>query len=128
MTSYQVRADIFPANLLLTKSDGEEKTFDKVRIVITLDHVYVFQDDHPKPSIVFEDRLTSYTPPVRATRVRKATELLDRTAQFETEDGYSAKFLRTGGCGCGSRLKTAKLDSLLPDNTMTSAASTGDSA
>lgn len=126
MPSYQIRADIFPVNLELTKDD-EVIRYDKARIVLTLDHVYVFQDASPKPAVVFEDRLTSYTPPVAATRVRKATQLLDRTAQFATEDGYTAQFIKTGGCGCGSRLKTASLDSLMPNDSIAQAASTADS-
>ena len=126
MPNQQIRADIFPANLTLTK-DGEEIRHDKARIVLTLDHVYVFQDGTPKPYIVFEDRLTSYTPPVPATRVRKAAQLLDRTATFETEDGYEGRFLKTGGCGCGSRLKTASLASLMPNQSVPQAVSTKDS-
>lgn len=125
MPNYQIRADIFPVNLELTK--GEETTrYEKARIVLTLDHVYVFQDATPKPTVVFEDRLTSYTPPVPATRVRKASQLNDRTARFETEDGYSASFIKSGGCGCGSRLKTASLDSLMPNESVAQAASTQD--
>ncbi len=126
MPSYQIRADIFPVNLELTK-DGEVTQYDKARIVLTLDHVYVFQDATPKPTVVFEDRLTSYTPPVPQTRVRKASQLLDRTAQFATEDGYTARFVKTGGCGCGSRLKTASLDSIMPNDSIAQAASSNDS-
>ena len=126
MPSYQIRADIFPVNLELTK-DGEVTQYDKARVVLTLDHVYVFQDATPKPAVVFEDRLTSYTPPVPQTRVRKASQLYDRTAQFSTEEGYDGKFIKTGGCGCGSRLKTASLDSIMPNDSIAQAASTNDS-
>lgn len=126
MPNYQIRADLFPVNLTLTK-DGEETRYDKARIVLTLDHVYVFQDATPKPTVVFEDRLTSYTPPVPSTRVRKTAQLYDRTAQFETEDGYTAAFIKTGGCGCGSRLKTASLDSIMPNDSIAQAASSNDS-
>jgi hypothetical protein len=124
--SYQIRADIFPVNLELTKDD-EVIQYDKARVILTLDHVYVFQDATPKPTVVFEDRLTSYTPPVPQTRVRKASQLLDRTAQFSTEDGYNARFVKTGGCGCGSRLKTASLDSIMPNDSIAQAASSNDS-
>lgn len=126
MTSYQIRADIFPVNLVMTK-DEETVRYDKARIILTLDHIYVFQDASPKPSVVFEDRLVSYTPPTPSTRVRKAYQLLDRSATFETEDGYEGTFLKTGGCGCGSRLKTASVSSLLPGDTTAQAASSKDS-
>lgn len=125
MPNYQIRADIFPVNLTLVK-DGEETQFEKARVVLTLDHVYVFQDATPKPTVVFEDRLTSYSPPVPVTRVRKTSQLYDRTARFSTEEGYDAAFIKTGGCGCGSRLKTASLDSIMPNDSIAQAASTQD--
>lgn len=125
MPNYQIRADIFPVNLTLNK-DGEETRYEKARIILTLDHVYVFQDATPTPEVVFEDRLTSYSPPVPVTRVRKTAQLYDRTARFETEDGYEAAFIKTGGCGCGSRLKTASIASLLPESN-SQVASTADS-
>lgn len=126
MTSYQIRADVFPTIVTITSSDGEVTTYDKTRIIITLDHVFVFRDAQPQPEIVFEDRLTSYTPPVPATRVRKATQLLNRTAFLETEDEYKLSFIKMGSCGCGSRLKTAQLSSLLPNNQIGQAVSTHD--
>lgn len=116
MPSSQIRVDVFPAVLTLKGEDGEPATYDKARVIITLDHVYVFQDASPNPEIVFEDRLTSYTPPIPATRVRKASQLLERYAVFETEDGYNGSFLRSGSCGCGSRLKNVSASTLLPDN------------
>ena len=124
--TYQIRADIFPAKIQLTNPDDTITEVEKARIVVTLDHVYVFVDGQPAPSIVFEDRLTSYTPPLPSTRVRNATQLLDRSAIFETEDGYTGKFLRMGGCGCGSRLKNMSLTNLMPENTITQAASSND--
>lgn len=126
MTNYSLRADIFPARITLMNPDGSETIHNKVRIILTLDHVYVFADGSPQFETVFEDRLTTYTPPTPATRVRKANELLDRSAKFTTEDGYSASFLRTGGCGCGSKLKTAPLSTLLPGTSQSQAGSTSD--
>lgn len=125
-TNYSLRADVFPASLTLTSPDGTEVIHNKVRIILTLDHVYVFRDASPNFETVFEDRLTTYTPPTPATRVRKAAELLDRSAKFTTEDGYSASFLRAGGCGCGSRLKTASLATLLPGTSQAQAGSISD--
>lgn len=129
MSNYQVRADVFPATLTLTSSDPDSAptVYDKVRVILTLDHIYVFQDASPKPKLVFEDRLTTYTPPLPSTRVRKASQLLDRSAKLTTEEGYSASFLKTGGCGCGSRLKTTPVSSLLPTSPISQAASSNDS-
>lgn len=125
----QLRADVFPVVFTATAPDGKTLSFDKARVILTLDHVYVFQDAQPTPAIVFDDRLTSYTPPVKATRVKRAQDLLNRQATFETEDGYTGSFYRMSGCGCGSRLKNANVSSLLPDtNSATSAASTKDQA
>lgn len=127
MANLQLRADVFPSTIHITDAEGNESVYDKARVIVTLDHVYVFQDGTPRPQVVFEDRLTSYTPPVPATRVKKAAQLLDRSARFETEDGFNASFLRAGGCGCGSKLKTASLASLFPDS-LAAASSTGDTA
>lgn len=126
MPNHQIRTDLYPVIVNVSKEGEPDQVFDKARIVITLDHVYIFQDDQPLPSIKFEDRLVSYTPPVPATRVRKASQLLDRRALFETEEGYSAYFMKHGGCGCGSRLKTISLSTILPDNPINQAASTND--
>lgn len=125
----QLRADVFPVVFTATHPDGTTSSFDKARVVLTLDHVYVFQDAQPQPALVFDDRLTSYTPPIKATRVKRAQDLVNRQATFETEDGYTGSFYRMSGCGCGSRLKNARVESLLPDtNSITGAASTKDEA
>lgn len=128
MANSQIRADIYPV-LLHTTLNEETTTFDKARIVLTLDHVYVFQERPTGPALVFDDRLTSYTPPLPPTRVRKASQLYDRTARFETEDGYAGEFLKAGGCGCGSKLKNFPVMELIPDtnSSIAQAASTNDS-
>jgi hypothetical protein len=125
MASRQIRSDIYPSAFTYTDADGNTKTIEKVRTVTTLDHVYVFQDGNPHPHIIFEDRLTSYTPPVPATRVKKAAQLLDRKVTLETEEGFSAEIVKMSGCGCGSRLKTMTLDRLFGDGVV-QAASTND--
>ncbi len=128
MPNTQTRADIYPTNLSITLNDTVT-TYEKARIILTLDHVYVFLDQPTGPAMVFNDRLTSYTPPLPPTRVRKAHQLYDRTARFETEDGYQGEFLKAGGCGCGSRLKNFPISELLPDSpsSIAQAASTNDS-
>ena len=126
MTNFQVRADVFPAVVYLTDTEtGEETTIEKARVILTLDHLFVFQDAQPAPQIVFEDRLNSYTPPIPATRVRKPAELMKSYAEFETESA-SGKFQRSSGCGCGSRLKNASLTSIMPNGGIAQAASTKD--
>lgn len=127
MPNYQIRADVFPASVRLQKQ-GEEafEVIDKARVIITLDHVYVFLDGMPEFKTAFSDRLTSYTPPIPATRVRKAVDLLNRNALIETEDGYDVQFQRMSSCGCGSRLKNARLEALLPTTSIGQAASSHD--
>lgn len=116
MPSTQVRTDVFPAILQLVTPDGTESRYDNCRVILTLDSAYVFTDGQPTPTRVFEDRLTSYTPPVPQVRARTVAQRMDRTANFETEDGYTATFMRGSGCGCGSRLKTAQLSVLFPED------------
>lgn len=126
MANRQIRSDIYPSIFTATHEDGSTQTFEKVRTVTTLDHVYVFQDSNPHPKVVFEDRLTSYTPPVPATRVKKAAQLLDRKVSLQTEEGFTADIVKMSGCGCGSRLKTMTLDKLFGTDTLTTAVSTND--
>jgi hypothetical protein len=130
MPNYQMRADVFPASVRIketAKPDEDAKVIDKARVIITLDHVYVFLDGVPEFETAFEDRLTSYTPPVKATRVKNAAQLLNRYATLETEDGYTVTFQRMSSCGCGSRLKNARLETLLPTTAIGQAASSNDS-
>lgn len=133
MTSYQVRVDVFPAVITLNPPPATEedpmpqaKTYEKARVVLTLDHMFVYLDGQPKPELVFEDSLVSYSPPLPATRVRKASQLLDRSAQFETGEGYTGSFVRMSACGCGSRLKNMSLQDLLPNQEVAQIASTQD--
>lgn len=129
MPNLQVRADVFPATVRIIENDDADhpRVIDKARVVITLDHVYIFLDAVPEFETAFEDRLTSYTPPVRPTRVRHASQLNNRYATLETEDGYTITFQRMSSCGCGSRLKTASLTTLLPTAPIEQAVSSNDS-
>lgn len=127
MPNYQIRADVFPATVKIAQDGNEDRFVDKARVIITLDNVYIFLDGVPEFEKVFDDRLTSYTPPVKATRVRKAVDLLNRNAIIETEDGCTVTFQRMSSCGCGSRLKNARLETLLPTTAIGQAASKNDS-
>ena len=126
MPSTQIRADVLPSIVTVTADDGTVTTYEKARVIVTLDHAYVFMDGHPAPTTVFEDRMVSYTPPIPPTRVRKAAQLLDRHALLETDGGHTVKFSKQSNCGCGMRLKHMKISKLLPDNMIPQAASTHD--
>lgn len=100
MASHRVRVDVFPAHVAL--STGE--VFDRVRIIVTLDTVFVFKDSSAGPVVAFSERLASYdpgNPPHRRTRSNPV-----RPALVTTDSDTVITFNRTGGCGCGSRLKS----------------------
>ena len=123
----RIRADIFPA--IVEFDDSERAPVSKARVVVTLDHIYVFIDGQPNPTIVFDGSLDTYSPPVPSTRMASSsTTKRDRAAQFTTEDG-SGFFYRMSSCGCGSRLKNTQLSTLFPetDNNITQVVSSNDS-
>ncbi len=124
MPNIQIRTDMFPAVVNVIDADGKSTIYDKARVILTLDHMYVFQDANPTPAVVFEDRLISYNPPISPTKAKTPEELYERFARFETED-FSGTFMRASGCGCGSRLKTATLATLFPEE-LAAAVSTKD--
>ena len=120
MTNLNIRSDTFPAIITITPPENSDDpsptptTYEKVRVILTLDHIYVFRDSFPNFEIVFEDRLDTYTKPVPGVRLKNPQ---DRFARFTTEDGYSGQFTKQAACGCGSRLKTASLSKLFPSAT-----------
>jgi hypothetical protein len=118
----RVRADIFPAVLVVAPAtsshpatilsypqpddpDGR-RLLDKVRVLVTDTHVYVFQDSSQGPQVIFSEPLDTYTPatPLHQRRTRDASKPSEALAT--TQSGKSLAFARQGGCGCGSRLKT----------------------
>lgn len=114
MSSRQIRLDLFPASISFSKEDAETQEFDKVRVVLTLDHIYVFSDQNAgAPKVVFSDTLVSYTPPIPLNRVRKASQLSDRSAHMETGEGFEGVLNRMSGCACGTRLKTLSIQTLM---------------
>lgn len=129
MTSYQVRADVFPCQITLknVEESSQPVVHSKVRVIVTLDHIFVFQDANPKPEIIFEGPLVSYTPPLPVTKITRAAATKDRSALFTTEE-FEGSFFKEVSCGCGSRLKTATISSLLPNNGIAQAASNHDNA
>lgn len=115
----RVRADVFPAVLTVAPPDASPasslspvspapaRTLEKVRVIVTLDAVYVFQDASGGPQLIFSERLAEYTPPPalppRATP--QQVRALRREATLTTDSGKTLAFHRSDNCGCGSRLK-----------------------
>lgn len=118
----RVRADVFPASLVVAPASSPEpatttryplpddehgrRLVDKVRVLVTDTHVYVFQDSPQGPALIFSEEVTDYTPPIplHTRRVRDAHKPTEAT--LTTSSGKTLAFSRSSGCGCGSRLKT----------------------
>jgi hypothetical protein len=102
----RIRADVFPARVSVTHPNDPAQTptlFDKARLIVTTDTVYVYQDSPSGPELVYTERLASYdagVPVHRRTRTMPARE-----ASAVTDSGAEVTFARASGCGCGSRLK-----------------------
>lgn len=111
------RTDMWPAELRIdpdAPNKDDRRHVYPVRVVVTLDEILVFTDGRP-PTLVFRDRLKSYSPPtpdVQATKEQLRTGS-NRQAIATTESGHVLVFTRASGCGCGSRLKVLSLPTLL---------------
>lgn len=106
--SVTVKADVFPAVLQITGSDDESRTVDKVRVIITEgtpDKVLVFQDASTGPSLIYSAEVTGYTPPKTAMRLREMHQP-EFTTHAITTPTTTLTVTKSGGCGCGSRLKS----------------------
>jgi hypothetical protein len=79
---------------------------DKCRVVVTLDRVLVFQDAPGGPSLIFSERIASYTPPPSQRTLTIRTQATPREATITTDSGKTLAFRRATGCGCGSRLRS----------------------
>lgn len=125
MPSSQIRTDTFPANVTVTSTSGYTATHHKVRVILTLDHLYIFKDASPAPVLILDEPLVSYTPPPPTTKHSLNKSPAYKTAQAET-DSHTISFYKDPGCGCGSRLKSMSAQQLLPSNTAASASSIKD--
>lgn len=110
-SSSRVRADVFPAVLTVTSPDGAEtRTLEKVRVVVSADSVYVFQDSSTGPQVIFAERMARYTPPPpkksQTIRSLASTPPEQRGATALTDSGKTLSFHRSQNCGCGSRLRS----------------------
>lgn len=89
-----VRLDLAPAFARLTPAEGLEETFQKARVIVTDERVYVWIDSPTGPVLRYEGRLES---------------LEGRNTigyQAITASGDAVYFKRSGGCACGSQLKS----------------------
>lgn len=117
MSTTAIRRDVWPAELHIDPDAPDpqhRRLVYPVRVVVTLDEVFVFADGAP-PTLQFRDRLQSYSapiPPQRATK-QQLREGLDVRHIATTESGHVLVFTKASGCGCGSRLKVLSLGSLL---------------
>jgi hypothetical protein len=113
----RLRADVFPAVVVvapagsstpatsLSRLPEDHRKVEKVRIVVTLEEVLIFQDSSKGPELIFSEPLLDYTPPPkRPSTIR--TMHTPREATLQTESGKTLAFHRSTGCGCGSRLKS----------------------
>lgn len=123
-----LRADVFPSTVTITNASGEKRLIDKVRVLVSMDSIYIFNDQSLLSSPVapiYEAQLESYTPPISPLKLRGAKALRAasspaRTATATTttddpEDQETIEFTRMSSCGCGSRLKSTPLTTLFPD-------------
>lgn len=108
----RLRADVFPARVVFHRSGSEPEVYEKVRVVVTVDALFVFKDSAQGPTLSFFERLAKYDPGVpthRRTRARPA-----RPALATTNSGIEVTFSRLGSCGCGSRLRSFDPFSQIP--------------
>jgi hypothetical protein len=84
-----VRYDIFPASV--TVKDTNESLFQAVRVVVTMDRVYIFNDSQ---TVIYSAGLNDGWE-------------ISGGLLLEPDDGTDPFLVRrSGGCGCGSRLKS----------------------
>lgn len=118
----RVRADVYPASLVVAPASSPEpasalrlpgpddphgrRRLDKVRVLVTDTHVYVFEDSSNGPQVIFSETFTDYTPPIPQHRRRVRDAMNPSEATLTTQSGKTLAFSRQSGCGCGSRLKT----------------------
>lgn len=104
MSIPRVRSDVFPATVTVTTPESPTpQVFEKSRVVLTTDTAYVFQDSPKGPDLVYSSPLNEYDPGVPIHRRTRSTPA--RMPSALLADGSSLTFVRSAGCGCGSRLK-----------------------
>jgi hypothetical protein len=140
--SYTVTSDVFPAALVVSPATSlaaasiyarnedlltaGAKRLEKVRVItLSSPHptVIVFQDSPQGPRVVFQQPIATFSPaPPRASRFDKpGVRSTHPEFLVQAQNGTTLAYYRTGGCGCGSRLK-----SFNPFSSLTSIASSQD--
>lgn len=92
MTYPIIRVDLFPASAVVKTSDGEV-SYPNARVIVTQDQAFVFTDSPTGPKQAWVGRLDEFD----------GRNTIGYTATLADESVIS--FRRSGGCGCGSRLR-----------------------
>ena len=92
-------ADVFPARITTP-----EKTYEKARLFVFETKAYIFTEEHGQVSLADESPVTSF----QLSRMRGAPTIVT------TEQG-TWEALRSGSCGCGSKLKTFAWQTVISD-------------
>lgn len=87
------RLDLAPAVATLTTPDGAPQQFNRARVIVTDERVYVFVDGNRTP-------VEAYSARIESVEGRNTIGYRVVTAGGDTVD-----FKRGGGCMCGSQLK-----------------------
>lgn len=90
------RVDIVPAVLKVTSPDGAEAQYDTVRVIVTLDTIYVWRENFQgsDPDLFIQEKIADFDG--GNTRGYTATG----------DDGMVYFFRRAAGCACGSRIRS----------------------
>lgn len=89
-----IRFNLFPVSITVNDSEGNPiKAHNAARAFVTDDEVIVYVDDTNGPSVFYNDRLEDFSG--------------DATVGWTvlTSEEHTLHLKRSGGCGCGSRLK-----------------------
>jgi hypothetical protein len=109
-----LRADVYPATLVIDPGPNQ-RVQDRVRVLVLQgdpernppvpDRLTVFADASDGPHVVYSQLLTDFTAPSRPQRLRDVHLPEYKLYQATTQSGTPIQFEKSGGCGCGSRLR-----------------------
>jgi hypothetical protein len=110
-----LRADVYPAQFTVgTPGETDFRAQDRVRVIVVQgtsanpDRLIVFADGTPAPRVVYSQLVTSFQAPAQPQRLRElhSAAFNNYTATTLQDPPTPLSFSKTGGCGCGSRLKS----------------------
>lgn len=96
-----VRLDLFPATHTPTPQEQEKKD---LRVIITDRHLLIFGDGSAGPALIQQHVIDTY---LGRNPTTKEWEIIDEEGQYHA-------ISRRTSCGCGSRLRGARLYTDLP--------------